>query len=281
MKRRESPPPLYLITGIVLGLLCGLALSYWVFPVRYTDTQPATLSEPQKAIYRALVGRTYLYEADAKRAFTRLNLLGDPDMGAAMVVQAQQMLAGSGDATSAKGLALLAALLTQPGQQITPLASIPQAETATVTPELPTELVVTATNVFPTKTPFATFTPRPTPTARPTQAAPYELVSRKDVCKGEDAPNLLKVFVLDSSGNGIPGVEIDISKQDGNYFSFFTGFYPEIDPGYADYLMIPQETYQIRVGEGGDLVGDLTPAQCTDSGGKTYWGGLELKFKQK
>jgi hypothetical protein len=272
---------LYLITGIVLGVLCGLALAYWVFPVRYTDTQPATLSEPQKAVYRALVGRTYLYEADAKRAFSRLSLLADTDMGAAMVVQAQQMLAGGEEAESARGLALLAALLTQPGHQITPLASQPQAETATQPPDLPTVLSETSTDVMPTKTPFATFTPRPTPTARPTQAAPYELVSRKEVCKGADAPNLLKIFVLDASGNGIPGVEIDISKQDGNYFSFYTGFYPEIDPGYADYLMVPQETYQIRVGEGGDLVGDLTPAQCTDSGGKTYWGGLELKFKQK
>lgn len=280
MKRRESPP-LYLITGIVLGLLCGLVLSYWVFPVRYTDTQPSTLSESQKAVYRGLVGRTYLYEADAQRAFSRLNLLGDTDMGAEMVVQAQQMLANGGDATAARGLALLASLLTQPGQQITPLAAVSEAATATIAPLTPTTVVGTATKVNPTNTPFATFTPRPTPTARPTQAAPYALVSTKEICKGADRPNLLKIYVLDASGNGIPGVEIDISKQDGNYFSFFTGFYPEIDPGYADYLMVPQETYQIRVGESGDLTGDLTPAQCSDSAGKSYWGGLELRFKQK
>jgi hypothetical protein len=111
MKRRDAPP-LYLITGILFGLLCGLALSYWVFPVRYSDTAPAMLSESQKAVYRSLVGRAYLYEADPQRAFSRLNLLGDQEMGSALVIQAQQMLADNSDPAAARGMALLAAFLT-------------------------------------------------------------------------------------------------------------------------------------------------------------------------
>lgn len=280
MRTRRESPPLYLITGIVLGLLCGLALSYWIFPVRYTDTQPATLSEAQKAVYRSLIGRTYLYEADPQRAFSRLNLLEDTDMGDAMVVQAQLMLASGDDPLAARGLALLASLLTQPDARITPLAAAVEMPTATLEPGTPT-LEVPPTELLPTSTPFATFTPRPTTTPRPTQGAPYELVTKKDVCQGAGNGSPLQIYVYDSAGQGIAAVEVDISKLDGNYFSFFTGFYPEIDPGYADYEMAAQETYQIRVGQGGDLIGDLTPPQCSDKDGKTYWGGLELKFRQK
>ncbi len=279
MKRRDAPP-LYLITGILFGLLCGLALSYWIFPVRYTDTSPSMLSDTQKATYRSLVARTYLYEADPQRAFSRLNLLADPNMGSALVIQAQQMLAENLDPLAARGMALLAAYLTDPKAKITPIVVETISPTSTQALSTPT-LQATATTEKPTNTPFATFTPRPTATARPTQAAPYALISQENVCKGTEQENLLQIYVYDQNGEGLEGVEIQISKQDGNFSSFFTGFYPEINPGYADYDMIPKETYQIRVGEGGDLIGDLTAPQCTSKSGKTYWGGLLLKFKQK
>jgi hypothetical protein len=204
-------------------------------------------------------------------------------MAAAMVIQAQQMLAQNTDPLAAKGLALLASSLTQPGVQITPLAmdtDLPDSPTLTLILVTPT-IGITPTVLKPTGTPFATFTPRPKATARPTQSSPYELVSNEKICDSSNQQTLLQIYVYDKNGEGIAGVKVDISKLDGTFSSFYTGFYPEIDPGYADFLMISKESYQIRVGDGGDLVGDLTPPQCKSKSGKSFWGGLELKFKQK
>ena len=160
---REKSPPLYLLTGIIIGVLAGLLLAYVVLPVRYADTAPATLSTEQKNIYRALVGRAYLYEADSGRAFSRLALLQEPELNSILVAQSQQILAAGGDVDSARGLSLLAAVQTHPEQVITPLvqytpipetdatllASVTVAPSPTVTPTVASE-----TPSQPTATPF-------------------------------------------------------------------------------------------------------------------------------
>ena len=275
----DRQPPLYLITGIILGVVVGLLLSYFVFPVRYTDTEPYSLSAAQKAVYRGLVARTYLYEADSGRAFSRLSLLQDADIGTELVTQAQQVLAANGDPIVARGLALLASAITQPGLQITPLAMIePTLPPVVVT--TPT-IAATLTPVPATATPFVTFTPRPSATARPTQSSPYKLIAQNEVCDVPGQANLLMVYVFDSNGDGVPGVKIEISLPSGGSSYFYTGFYSEINFGYADYVMLPDQEYQIRVGEAGELVKGLKVPQCTASDGQKFDGGLEIKFKQQ
>ncbi len=46
----------------------------------------------------------------------------------------------------------------------------------------------------------------------------------------------MRVFVSDASGKGVPGVKIIVTWTDGSD-TFFTGMYPEINPGYADFRM--------------------------------------------
>jgi hypothetical protein len=276
---KDRQPPLYLITGIIIGLLAGVLISKVILPVRYTDVSPNTLSADQKEVYRALIGRAYLYEGDRSRAFTRLALLGDENLGDILVSQAQQMVAASQDTLSARGLALLASALTNPNAVITPLAA--QVSGATDEPNVTGTPSASKTPIPPTATPFATYTPRPTATAKPTQGAPYQLVGEpKEVCGLESDTPLLMVYVYDSAGNGIGGVQIELSVTDGGSSSFFTGLYPEISSGYADYAMMPGVTYSLRVGLGGDILSGLATPQCTASDGSTYAGSLELKFKQ-
>ena len=43
----------------------------------------------------------------------------------------------------------------------------------------------------------------------------------------------------------MPGVEITVTWPGGKD-KLFTGFKPDIDPGYADFEMKPDETYQIE-----------------------------------
>jgi hypothetical protein len=283
---RNNPPPLYLFTGIVIGILLGCLIAFVVLPVRYIDTSPTTLSESQKSVYRALIGRAYLYEADSGRAFSRLALLNETDLQSVIVAQSQQLAASGGDPDSARGLSLLAGVFANPNQVITPLVQLTEipsstptitgsATTTTGTPEA-SQTVVDATN-----TPFATFTPQPSATPKPTQGAPYELVGDpKQDCEVGSISSQLMVYVYDTNGNGIPGVKIEISVPDGGSNTFYTGLYPEINNGYADFTMTMDTTYNIRVGIGGDIINGLVVPQCTAADGSTYSGNLVLTFKQ-
>ena len=296
---RDKNPPLYLLTGIVIGALAGLLLAYVVLPVRYADTAPATLSTEQKNVYRALVGRAYLYEADSGRAFSRLALLREPELNSVLVAQSQQMLAAGGDVESARGLALLAAIQTHPEQVITALVQytpIPETDatllasaTATAAPtETPAATFTTIpaepteTPSQPTATPFATLTPRPSATPKPTQGAPYVVVAApKEICDPAASSGLLMVYVEDANGNGVPGVKIEISLPNGGSTDFYTGLYPEINNGYADFSMSPESTYSMRVGVGGDPISNLAIPQCTDGDGKSYTGSLQVTLRQQ
>jgi hypothetical protein len=283
---KEKAPPLYLITGIVIGVLLGLLLAYGLFPVRYTGTTPDTLDASAKDTYRQLVGKAYLYEADSGRAFSRLALLQDADLQAELVKQSQQLAAEGTDTQAARGLALLSAVFTQPNLVITPLVTALPAVTETsalVESVTPTQgpIEATETPVQPSATPFATFTPRPTATALPTQGAPYTLVSDpKEDCSVGAQEGLLIIYVRDANGDGVAGVKIEISQPGGGSSAFYTGLYPEIDNGYADYTMEAGETYNLRVGIGGNLISGLQMPVCSD-GGNSHSGSLTLVFKQQ
>ncbi len=57
---------------------------------------------------------------------------------------------------------------------------------------------------------------------------------------------LLRIYVRDRLAVGIPGVKITIIWSGGED-TLFTGFKPEIDPGYADFQMEPAQLYEIKL----------------------------------
>ena len=57
---------------------------------------------------------------------------------------------------------------------------------------------------------------------------------------------LLRIYVRDRLNAGISGVKITITWSGGRD-TFFTGFKPEIDPGYADFKMEPGQRYQVEL----------------------------------
>jgi hypothetical protein len=153
--------PWYLLTGLVLGILIGLAYAWTVQPVRYTDTTPSSLRQDFKDQYRALIAAAFLGNGDVVRARARLELLKDEDMYRALTEQAQRTLAENGSDSQARALGLLAIALGKepPG----PGGAVTQAErgpTAGPTQPRPTSPV------------FDTAAPRETaeapPTAEPT-----------------------------------------------------------------------------------------------------------------
>ncbi|OQA15531.1 MAG: hypothetical protein BWY63_02911 [Chloroflexi bacterium ADurb.Bin360] len=109
---------LYLITGLILGAALGLLISLVIAPVVHQVALPQELSTQAKAEYRLDIARAYQAAPNPERALSRLALLNDPDPSAALIAQAQELLASGGSEDAARALVSLAGLL-----QSTPPAS--------------------------------------------------------------------------------------------------------------------------------------------------------------
>lgn len=110
MKQRRGS--LYLLTGLILGIILGLVFSWAVFPAGPKDSPPGNLQPEQKDQYRALIAMAFVSTGDLVRARARLSLLGDPDPYASLVEQAKRM-AASGETGEVTSLRLLAEALAK------------------------------------------------------------------------------------------------------------------------------------------------------------------------
>ena len=307
---KEERGSWYLLTGLIIGIVLGLLFSWIVAPTEYVDTTPDTLRSDYKDSYRLTISLAYQSTGDLARAQARLGLLGDEDHALALAEQAQRHLAEGGTSEEAQALADLAAVLgqapvaftaspvptdTQPPPTNTPTLTVSPTETDTPTPEFtPTAthtITPTATltptlgptsTITPTpratNTPAPTRTPLPTRTLTPTLAPPFVLDKQIQVCNPNLSEPQIQIFINNAAGQGVPGVEI-IATWDGGQESFFTGLKPEIDLGYADFIMTPEMIYTLQVSGGGQIIPDLFAPECEDDGGQRYWGSWRLIFK--
>ena len=115
---RQKQGHWYLLTGILIGFLAGLAVAWIVQPVEYTDTSPASLRPAYKDLYRVLIATAYAANGDLVRAKARLERLGDEYPLQALTEQAQRTLAEGSSPEEARFLSLLALAMgqTPPGQ---------------------------------------------------------------------------------------------------------------------------------------------------------------------
>lgn len=273
----------YLLTGVIIGLIIGLILSATALPVQYINTEPSTLSAEGKEAYRIMVAQAYLAEGDGGRARARLALLQDVNPAEVVIAQAQSMLAESGNDARARALALLAAAVSEPSLSITPLPMLtPMAAEVIPTTPVTSGTSAAETSAGLTKTPGATNTPRPTATPQPTLGSPFVMQEEPAIiCDPLPAVSLLQIIVLDSSGQAVPGVRIEISQAAGGVETFYTGLYPEISLGYADYLFQPDAVYTVRIGESGQPVTGLAAPVCGNNDeNKPTYGSLRVLFTQ-
>ncbi|MBU1661760.1 MAG: hypothetical protein KKD28_09840 [Chloroflexi bacterium] len=295
----------YLLTAVILGIAMGLLYSWLVAPAEYVDTAPETLRADFKDVYRVAIASAYAATGDIARARARLALFGDDDPSPALAAQAQRFLAEGNSYADAQALASLASAL---GQASTPIPTHPDdtstptvtnsppptsspTATFTPTPEITSTATVTRTQNAasttptrsPTRTPRATRTPTPTATPLPTRtstptlAPPFVLKNQALVCDVAIGEPQIQVFVANVAGIGVPGVEI-IVIWDGGEEHFFTGLKPEIDFGYADFVMALGVSYTLHVADGGQLIPNLAASECTDNNDDRYWGSWRLVF---
>lgn len=299
MKKRNTTPPYYLFTGLLIGLIAGLVVSAFFLPT-YVDASPLALADADRNVYRELIALAYNVDQDSGRAKSRLELLKDKNPSVELAAQSQQLFSqGSAEKMpQAKAMMQLATLLAEPlpvntaaaPAEVTPGAAENTAEGLSsylLTPSAtldPNSAVMTATPTVtftPTEriqTPLATFTPRVTPTPLPALSYPFELEDQTKVCDPQLA-GLLQLEVIDQAGNAVPGVRINVTWQGGEDL-FYTGLHPNINAGYADFNMQPDTSYSLKVGDLSKAVENITAPTCDKDGGGTFSGGLMLHFNQ-
>jgi hypothetical protein len=154
-----------MILAMGVGIAAGLVVSWWLWPVEYTDVSPDTLHAYHRAEYIVLVSHAYAHDRDLRRAQVRLAALGDlGSVGVEVVTLAEQYAAQGRSLHDTQSLARLAHILGHRRAALAPFMP-GGAPTATLTP-WPTA-TATATEA-PTATETPTATPAATPTATPT-----------------------------------------------------------------------------------------------------------------
>ena len=106
-------PPWFLLTGLVLGLAIGLVISLLISPAVNADALPHELDQAGKAVYREQIALAYTSNYDLSRAMSRLELLQDADPAAALIAQAQAVVAQGGPVELSRALAELGAAVQQ------------------------------------------------------------------------------------------------------------------------------------------------------------------------
>ncbi len=294
-RRRESEGgggPWYLLTGLLIGIAMGLLVAWGLYPVEYTNTAPYTLGAANKDAFRLLIAQSYLVNGDVGRAQGRLALLRDDNPIQALAEQAQRMLGKDTNPEAPRVLAQLASDLQQAALSPVPQA-VAQAASLTPAPDEPRPqlspsptleevggAIRSATpNPTETATPRATFPPRPSPPPRPTQGAPFAVLDKEKICDPDLPGPLLQVDVINAKGDPAGGVRVDVLWANG-HDTFYTGLYPEISAGYADFNMDVGVVYSLQVGQGGEQVNNLETHTCKVKDGKDYPGGWMLRFNQ-
>ncbi len=97
----------YLLTGLVLGLAIGLVISLLISPAVNAEALPHELDQAGKAVYREQIALAYASNHDLSRAMSRLELLKDADLAAALIAQAQTVVAEGGPVQLSRALAEL------------------------------------------------------------------------------------------------------------------------------------------------------------------------------
>ncbi|MBW8012565.1 MAG: hypothetical protein FVQ83_15225 [Chloroflexi bacterium] len=271
----RRPPPLYLITGLILGLALGLFISWWVSPVELIDTQPATLREDFKDQYRAVIAAAYAADNDFGRAQARLALLQDLNPADSLAAQAQLTLAEEGSQETARALGLLAAAFRQQG---TPSAGI-GSPSSTPTPD-PDITVTTTPTPGPSLTPTLTNTPLPSLTPTATQGAAFIVDNYVPVCDPNLERALIQVMVFDAARRPVPGVRIIVTWGEDGEDTFYTGLKPELGLGYADFEMTPGILYTLELAQGDQPVSGLTAHECVTDEGERIQASWEVVFVQ-
>jgi hypothetical protein len=280
---RSTPPRkgdwLWWVGGFFVGFVIGLTLSLaygWILDPRPAPVTPSDLQAEDRAFYTRLVALAFAHDGNLEQARKRLAALNEPEVANNVVALTEAFIEQEGDVRDIRALVGLSEALGQTTSVMaafivtpTPLPTATPTFAPTPTPRPTRTPTPTITNTplpsatptrtrVPTRTPTATRTPTVTRTPRPTRTptatnsptpgpdAPFGVAQSVVLCDDGNSGGLLRVYVRDRLGAGAPGVAINVSWS-GGQDTFFTGFKPDIDPGYADFQMEPGQRYELML----------------------------------
>ena len=287
-RQEKRQPPYYLLTGLILGLVISIATTMFLVPVIYANVPPETLNAVDKDQYRLMIARAYLSDHDTGRALARLGLLRDDNVIESLIQQAQRSELKSNAQTLLVLYEDLQKIITKEGfpdpqeQNSTTLPVVQPTSQSEATK--PPETTETIDQSIRTATPAATIpkitsTPVTDTVEKQNNKIPFRLDEQKEVCNPSYSESLIQIEVFDSEMDALPNTKVMVTWEGGQDI-FYTGFYPEISLGYADFSMVPGTNYSIKVGDVGELIEDISSPQCTDDAGSPYWGSVYLRFNE-
>lgn len=251
---------------LVIGLALGLGYAWLIDPVTFSESSPAQVTKAYREAWLLMAAEAYAQDGDWERTQTRLDALRDPNLARTLAAAFDQYNA-AGPNAKARALARLADRLSAstPGMQVYLAAIITPTPRPSPTPRV-------------SATPRRTETPRPTatleqpPTATPTVTPipDYQVIDRQAECGHGKQPPQIRVIVLDALGQSVPGKEVWITWE-GGADRFVTGLKPEIDPGYGDFDMQLDQTYNVGVDKPTSVVVRDLRAEPCETEGRTSW----------
>ena len=263
---------LLVLAGTLIGVVSGLVYAWFLSPVQYVETAPASLRADFKEDYLVLIASAYAATGDLTRAQARLGLFPNIEAADELAALAQRRLATGGEDSEVEALALLASAL---GQRPASPSPVPRF-TTTPTPTASATRRPTGT---PTKTPSPTPPPTATRTRSPTPNIPFGLISKDAKCDARLTTPLIQVEVSNAKGDPVPGVAILVVWDTGQD-RFYTGLKPEMGMGYADFAMRAGVTYSLQLADSTELITGLAAQNCADKDGHQFLGSWLLRFAQ-
>jgi hypothetical protein len=254
------------VIALVIGAAIGLGYAWLIDPVTFSESSPAQVMKSYREAWLIMSAEAYAQDGDWDRTQARVNALRDANLAQTLTDLFDRYEANGPNAT-ARALAHLADRL----DVHTPAMQVYLAAIITPTPDIVPTIAATASpRPIATSTPTATPEPLPTLTPAATPIPDYQVIDRAVECTHGKQPPQIRVIVHDQSGQSVPGREVWITWEGGSD-RFVTGLKPEIDQGYGDFDMQPDQTYNVGIDKPTSVIVSDLRADVCETDGRTSW----------
>ena len=83
---------LFGLLALVVGVACGLAIGWYVWPVTYTESVPTRMRQDWKDEAVWMAAQAFAYDRDLEAAQARLRPLGSDDLGQLVLDRTQKAI---------------------------------------------------------------------------------------------------------------------------------------------------------------------------------------------
>jgi hypothetical protein len=253
------------VIALVIGTALGLAYAWLIEPVTFSESSPAQVMKSYREAWLIMSAEAHAQDGDWERTQARINALRDANLTQTLTDLFDRYQA-NGPNPAARALARLADRLNVR----TPAMQVYLTEIGTPAPEnVPTIKTTPIPRPIATATPTATPEP-PTVTPAATPNPDYQVIDRAVECtSGQQSPQI-RVIVQDQFGQSVSGKVVWITWEGGSD-RFVTGLKPELDPGYGDFDMQPDQSYNVGVDKPTSVIVSGLRADSCETDGRTSW----------